>query len=351
MSSVNRPNARRPRVPATAAPAAVALNDNLPKPKKGSAPPVQAGNGMALQGTRDPHPAKPDMPAPRRSSDEVNTEKLAKATDKAARVTARNNAITRTAELEDRMLQEDKDAEKNANHPPKSTMKKKANPKPATDTAVEEPETNVKTNSETSSERTVEDKMKRKRSSTAKNQDSRTPEAPTTLEDVASEHPQGDVDISSDDDNVEAGLDNSDNDKPAPKKARVSGSRKKGELRAQVSAKRTESPRPNVTSEPPAKKSKKGPQGLRPQWSTQKQVSTISSSTSGPDTKNPVSNVEASETKDGEDADYEYGGFGDEKGDDEENPEVTGATGRSIKIKAKSLAAVVQHGDPAGKKF
>ncbi|KAF5343146.1 hypothetical protein D9758_015203 [Tetrapyrgos nigripes] len=52
--------------------------------------------------------------------------------------------------------------------------------------------------------------------------------------------------------------------------------------------------------------------------------------------------MKASETKDGEDADYEYGGFGDEKGDDEENPEVTGATGRSIKIKAKSLAAVVQ---------
>ncbi|KAF5368868.1 hypothetical protein D9758_002830 [Tetrapyrgos nigripes] len=137
------------------------------------------------------------------------------------------------------------------------------------------------------------------------------------------------------DDEVEAGLDDSENEKPAPKKAR--GGNKKGMLRAEVTAKRSERPTSedvNVPSEPPAKKYKKGLQGLRPQWSAQKQVSKAS-----PSATNTA--VRASDTvtaNNGEDVEYEYGGFADEKGDDEESPKGTG----SVKIQTGSIAAVVE---------
>ena len=80
---------------------------------------------MSLRGKRDAHPAAPVMPAPRRTSDQLQLEQQ----QKAAMVAARDEAISNTAQLEDQMRMDDIKADETANHPPPNLQKKKSRKK------------------------------------------------------------------------------------------------------------------------------------------------------------------------------------------------------------------------------
>ncbi|KIK56232.1 hypothetical protein GYMLUDRAFT_62091 [Collybiopsis luxurians FD-317 M1] len=94
-----------------------------------TATPLQVGNGMSLRGNPDAHPAAPVMPAPKWSSMEVQVEKQCRSEDKVAKTVARQSAISRTAELKDRMLLDEVAANKVANSPPTIVQVKKTSPK------------------------------------------------------------------------------------------------------------------------------------------------------------------------------------------------------------------------------
>lgn len=124
-----RPAARRSRgldntTPIIDIPAKISAN-NSETPAPASVIPLHAGNGMALQGKRDPHPATPVMPAPRRTSAAVQAERKEKEEAKASKIEARDKAIAQMAELEDQMRAEDLNTEESANHPPSTIQKKK----------------------------------------------------------------------------------------------------------------------------------------------------------------------------------------------------------------------------------
>lgn len=88
--------------------------------------PLQVGNGIALWGKRDAHPAAPIMAASRHTSDAVQAERKEKEDAKASRIAAQDKAIMRMAELEDQMRAEDLNREKSANYPPFNVQKKKS---------------------------------------------------------------------------------------------------------------------------------------------------------------------------------------------------------------------------------
>jgi hypothetical protein len=92
-------------------------------------PPVALRNGMELRGKRDPHPAAPVLPTPRRSTELVQAEKRRITDAKAAKAAAHTAAIIKAAELEDQMKEQDQMAEKQANHPPTIQLAKKTKEK------------------------------------------------------------------------------------------------------------------------------------------------------------------------------------------------------------------------------
>ena len=74
------------------------------------------------------HPGKPDQPRQRRSTQEVQAEKVEKARLLADRERMRSETIQATAELEKRMEAELKQKLSTAHHPPPSTQKRVPRP-------------------------------------------------------------------------------------------------------------------------------------------------------------------------------------------------------------------------------
>ncbi|KAJ3995440.1 hypothetical protein F5050DRAFT_1712881 [Lentinula boryana] len=257
--------------------------------------PLQAGNGMSLRGKRDAHPAAPDMPAPWRTSDQVQAKQVQKAATKAATVAARSEAIFNTAQLEDQMQREDINTAETANQPLPSGHKKK---------------------------------IREKISSSVKDQ----PQGPHVQS--LKDHSKGsDGDDETLEFDIEDGLDDSDNEgRPPTKKPKIQ-KKKKGELRASVGGKRSEHPGVSEhekvdDSEPHCKKPKISLQGLRLGWKT------------GDSTPSkPVSHRDTLDLEADTSAEFNVGGFGDEDAGSEQSRMI----GNSVKpFKIKSIAAVVK---------
>lgn len=111
-------------------------------PKKSIIPSVPKDLQMRLRGTRATNPGAPDMLKPKRSTEVVQAEKLAKRNEKEAKDVSRQAAIQKVAELENEMEQRDEQTDLMADHPP-FTQKPKIIHKPAA--AVSEGESAVDT--------------------------------------------------------------------------------------------------------------------------------------------------------------------------------------------------------------
>jgi len=83
---------------------------------------------MKLRTARAAMPGAPDKPRAKRTTAEVQAEKAAKEKTKKEKETAKKQAISRVAELEDEMQHKDALTEVEANHPPKKTLTKKSRP-------------------------------------------------------------------------------------------------------------------------------------------------------------------------------------------------------------------------------
>ncbi|KAJ6600243.1 hypothetical protein B0H10DRAFT_2230963 [Mycena sp. CBHHK59/15] len=97
--------------------------------------PWPRARAAALRPNRAKNPGLPDMAKPKRSTDEVQREKLAKEDQKREAEEKRRQGIVNAAAIENRITQEDEARDKNTNHPPTADLKKILRPrqeKPAT---------------------------------------------------------------------------------------------------------------------------------------------------------------------------------------------------------------------------
>ncbi|KAE9403279.1 hypothetical protein BT96DRAFT_990515 [Gymnopus androsaceus JB14] len=298
------------------APDAVSPVTFTPAPE--SVAPLKAGNGMLLRGKRDPHPAAPVMPIPRHTSEQVQAEQQEKDAAKAATTAARDDAILKTAKLEDWMQAEDQHADEFANHPPPNVKQKYLNYQQKlsqqfnmTEPSADEPQGKIVAPA-------AKGRSKRKRAA-----GNRTAKVP-----------QENTEVNNDDDFkmvLEDGLDDSSEDHPS-KKAKVKKP-KKGELHVSISRKRAERPKEAGhvkidASEPPTKQNKKPLQGLRDGWNS-------GDSTPSKPPAHPTSQLPPLE-----DDEFKFGGFDDEDGGDHEWLSTINNPTKPLKI--KSIAAVVQ---------
>ena len=76
------------------------------------------------------HPGKPDLPHPRRSTSEVQTEKAQKARMQTEKEEMRVLNIEAAADIETQMEEQMKEKLTNAHHPPQITQKKALHPRP-----------------------------------------------------------------------------------------------------------------------------------------------------------------------------------------------------------------------------
>lgn len=97
-------------------------------------PASSAGNiplPRSLRANRNPHPGIADAPRPKRTKEEVQAEKAAKASKIASRETSRSDTIEETAILEVKMRQDHELRLKTASNPPLTTLTKQSRPKAA----------------------------------------------------------------------------------------------------------------------------------------------------------------------------------------------------------------------------
>jgi hypothetical protein len=73
---------------------------------------------MRLRGTRAANPGAPDMPKPKRSTEVVQAEKLAKQSEKEEKEASRQAAIQKVAELENEMAEKEEQMNLFSDHPP-----------------------------------------------------------------------------------------------------------------------------------------------------------------------------------------------------------------------------------------
>ncbi|KAF5343257.1 hypothetical protein D9758_013418 [Tetrapyrgos nigripes] len=269
-------------------------------------------NGMTLRGQRDAHPAKPDMPAPRRPHEVVQAEKKAKQKKKDERTTKQQNAIEKTALLEDTMQLQEEEAARTANHP-------------ITSKAVKKPRVNLKkvpAESQTPSE--------------ARDAEGPVVEESSELDDSGNEKFELDGSDNESDD--------SDEGQPRKKKLAV---KSKTALRETINEKR-QNPEPALiptpTPEPAKKKPKANVGGLRADWlqanaskiNTPKRITSEPSSQVGASIA-PIATVAHAVQEDDE---YKFGGLVGEENDMEERKEL--GTAGSKDTEAEAVAAVVK---------
>lgn len=83
----------------------------------------------SLRANRNPHPGIADAPRPKRSTEEVQTEKDAKTTAAKEKENNHQQGILKTAEVEAKMRREHKEKLKNASNPPKPVLEKVLRPR------------------------------------------------------------------------------------------------------------------------------------------------------------------------------------------------------------------------------
>ncbi|KAF5362641.1 hypothetical protein D9758_009557 [Tetrapyrgos nigripes] len=316
----------------------------IAKPSNPAPPPVEAGNGMHLRGKRDTHPATPDMTTPRWPTEEVQAEKKLKRDAKAAKVAARVSAISKAAEVEDRLQQVEQEAKRTGHNPPTSSQKKKPRQKKqkeskdAGEAALDSGELANGKNVDNTSDAANKPASKRKRTTNATKVTASKP-TPTTTPAPSSpnETPsQLDTEDAENDEQAAEGLDDSgDEAKPAKKK-------KKGVLREAVNGKRTSTAtdagdQDTITAEPPKKKKKLALQGFRSTGTdtASNDVPVNSASVSDGD----IVDQDTTTISQPEGTDYTFGGFGDENEGHEERETTVKSDTKLLKIRA--VAAVV----------
>ena len=87
----------------------------------------------SLRANRNPHPGIADAPRPKRSTEEVQTEKNAKEEAAKQKEYSRQQSILKTAELEAHMRREHKEKLVNASNPPKPALEKVLRPRKISD--------------------------------------------------------------------------------------------------------------------------------------------------------------------------------------------------------------------------
>ncbi|KAF5366985.1 hypothetical protein D9758_003949 [Tetrapyrgos nigripes] len=326
-------------------------------------PPLQAGNGMQLRGKRDAHPATPDLSTPKRSSEEVQADKKAKADAKEAKKKARQAAIAKAAEIEDRQRKEDQEAKETGHHPPQTTKEKKARKKASSKAKSAQDQTpedvmntldridkvlndvaklTVSTAPENLAAVPATAKTASKRKRAEKRPTSSLTVSTPTEADIPSPGDETITFLAADDEEIQTaeGLNDSGDEGKPPKKARV----KKGELRAEVKAKRSapsesgSDDQNDTVTQAPSKKRKKVLEGFRKENTSN---APPVSSTDNLDSPTQVNQQPAVNTEE-EGAKYEPGGFADDEGDEDERDATVKSRSRPVKIKAVAAVAEIK---------